>query len=143
MAHGLCATHYWRLRKTGSLDQPIRTGPAEPRFWAKVDQHGPDECWPWIPRLMETGYGRVWWNGKSESAHRIAYLLGKGPIPDGLHVDHLCGNRACQNPAHLEAVMSGENNKRMHQAASAETRARRQAAGRRNAAIRWNRSPIG
>src|SRR5215207_4655730 len=108
MARGLCATHYQRLRTTGSLVQPIRTGPAEARFWAKVDRSGgPDACWPWIPKPMANGYGRVWWNGRSEVAHRIAYLLAKGPIPAGLTVDHVkergCTLRACQNPAHLEA----------------------------------------
>lgn len=61
------------------------------------------------------GYGRIRLGGrpanggKSSTAHRVVYELANGPIPDGLEIDHLCRNRGCINPAHLEAVTHREN----------------------------------
>jgi len=80
-------------------------------FWTHVDcSAGPDACWPWrAARFAQTGYGAVRWDGRAQSAARIAYLLAKGSLAEGLHVDHLCRDRACCNPAHLEAVSQREN----------------------------------
>lgn len=65
----------------------------------------PDECWPYPgycnPR---TGYGHTKLNGKRVGAHRGAYELLVGPVPGDLHLDHLCRNRPCCNPAHMEPV---------------------------------------
>ena len=69
-----------------------------------------DECWPYpgyCNRL--TGYGNASWRGQRVSAHRAAYEILRGPIPDGLHIDHLCRNRSCCNPAHMEPVPAREN----------------------------------
>lgn len=71
-------------------------------------------CIPWSGKGREKGYGK-WWgrrNGqkaRSHPAHRIAYENAKGPIPEGLQIDHLCRNRACVNPDHLEAVTGRVN----------------------------------
>lgn len=82
------------------------------RFWAKVDRRAGEDCWDWRAFTSADGYGRVWWNGRPHVAHRIAYEISVGPIPDGLTIDHLCRNTLCCNPAHLEAVTSEENVRR-------------------------------
>lgn len=86
------------------------------RFWAKVDRRGPDECWLWTGAVEKAGYGSIavgnLKNGRSEAAHRVAYVLQVGPIPAGVTVDHLCFNRLCQNAAHMELVSRSENGRR-------------------------------
>jgi len=58
---------------------------------------------------MWNGYGRATFEDRTQNAHRVAYVLTHGTIPAGLHVDHLCRNRLCCNPAHLEPVTVREN----------------------------------
>jgi hypothetical protein len=60
-------------------------------------------CWIWLG-TGSRGYGSIAIKRKHQGAHRISYLLHKGPIPEGFDVDHLCGVKACVNPEHLEAV---------------------------------------
>ena len=86
------------------------------RFWKKVDPAIGDECWPWTAALDRGGYGLIKFGGASRRAHRIAYMLLVGPIQEGLVLDHLCRNRRCVNPAHLEPVTQEENARRGEQA---------------------------
>lgn len=91
------------------------------RLWAKVDQGGADECWIWLGGTSGDGYGRIRRGGDDRvmlSAHRVAYELLIGPIPEGLTLDHFRLNpgprqapcsRACVNPAHVEPVSGREN----------------------------------
>ena len=89
------------------------TKPLWDRFWPKVEFTG--FCWNWTAGTSAKGYGCFrlgGHDGKRTSAHRVAYELLVGPIPDGLELDHLCRNRRCVNPDHLEPVTGDENKRR-------------------------------
>lgn len=81
------------------------------RFWSKVDMQ-PQGCWVWTAGRTSNGYGKFWVDGHTLVAHRLAYQELVGPIPDRMQLDHLCRNRACVNPAHLEPVTARVNNLR-------------------------------
>lgn len=88
------------------------SAPFEEWFWSKVDRSGwPDACWVWLA-CTSRGYGCFGVGLKIRRAHRIAYEVCIGPVPVGFDLDHLCRNRACVNPAHLEPVTRRENTSR-------------------------------
>lgn len=107
---GLCGTHYIQKRKGNELT-PIRGvyRPIEDRFMERVDSSG--ECWLWKGHVTNSGYGSIALSGApSNYAHRISYWLKTGETPE--IVDHICWNKLCVNPEHLQAstkVLNGQN----------------------------------
>ena len=113
-ARGMCAMHYGRWRNHGDPlgGGPRRGRPVADRFWDLVEKNWDTGCWLWTgtrTTYKREGYGRF--NGPDGLvlAHRFAYELLVGPIPEGLQIDHLCRVRLCVNPAHLEPVTHTEN----------------------------------
>lgn len=110
-AHGYDCTHPWHKASHRCAYNGYMAS-LEDRFWSKVSVGPTGECWLWTAALDRDGYGRFSIQRKERRAHRIAYELAVGTIPDGLVVDHLCRVVACCNPAHLEVVTSPENTRR-------------------------------
>ena len=124
LSRGWCKKHYTRWLRHGDVDACLRIfGDDVARFWSYVDKNGPlaeadtlasglGRCWAWRAPLATNGYARVQADGKKQYAHRVSYRLAGHLIPDDLVLDHLCRNRGCVNPAHLEPVTQGENVRR-------------------------------
>lgn len=86
-----------------SVDELIET-------YVSIEQN--TGCWIWMGTLDPDGYGVAKIEGSPRRAHRVVYQRLIGPIPDGMHLDHLCRHRFCVNPDHLEPVTSAENTRR-------------------------------
>jgi hypothetical protein len=111
ISRNLCNKHYQRWLKYGdplAVEGHDRT--PEQRFWTMVSKT--ETCWLWTGGLSR-GYAMFWLDGKNVKAHRFAYELLVGPIPEGLVLDHVvargCKWRHCVNPAHLEPVTERVN----------------------------------
>lgn len=88
------------------------------RFWEKVEKRGPDDCWLWQTHISEGGYGQFYYEKTNTNAHRIAWILTYGAIPDDLFVLHNCDSRypiddftsrRCVNPSHLRLGTHDDN----------------------------------
>lgn len=108
---GWCQAHYRRWVESGD-PLTLKTLPWPERFWDKVTQT--ECCWVWTGATDPAGYGRsADESGAIKLAHRVAYLLSVGPIPEATpELDHLCRVECCVRPDHLEPVTKDENRKR-------------------------------
>lgn len=86
--------------------------PAVDRFWSAVSKGDGDTCWLWTASRTPEGYGQFGAEKRRILAHRFSYELSVGPIPEGLELDHLCRNRGCVRPDHLQPVTRQENARR-------------------------------
>ena len=106
------------IRKLEVLPKPRREGvcglglvPRDMRrFWPKV--WVTESCWEWQGHIASNGYGRFRVGDENRLAHRCSYEFFTGRLPEGLTLDHLCSNKRCVNPDHLEAVTLVENLRR-------------------------------
>jgi len=124
-ARGYCPKHYSRWRRHGDPNVYGNriVGDDDTRFWSHVDKDGPipehrpdlGPCWVWTASTYQKGYGQLRLSGsRNTTAHRWGYLRYVGHTD--LDLDHLCRNKRCVNPSHLEPVTAAENNRRKDEA---------------------------
>lgn len=120
----VCHAHYASLKRSGSVEFISRSYNPVVTFWECANKSGgkpwlddplsklsisAEECWRWDRPLLG-GYGIINnGSGKQIKAHRFAYELLREKIPDSLVIDHLCRNRGCVNPSHMQVVRDGTN----------------------------------
>lgn len=108
---GLCRGHYEQAANGKPLTplRPVssRFDRADERLARQTDRTG--DCWNWTGSISSGGYGTLTVHGLFKYAHRLAWELDHGPIPDGLVIDHKCRNRRCVRPDHLHVVTTKEN----------------------------------
>lgn len=114
-AHSMCRAHLGRLQRWGDASLGLVLTPAIERLLRRVVIDPETGCWVWHGALQPNGYGTIGRGGKTAGnslTHQVTYRHFVGPVPDGLDLDHLCRNRACCNPDHLEPVTRSENIRR-------------------------------
>lgn len=113
MRRGWCELHYRRWLRDASPGSPFVKLSYEQRLLSRFETDEQTGCWTWTgTRMITAGYGQIGRNGDNLPAHRAMWEHFKGPIPEGLVIDHLCLNRLCVNPDHLEVVTYSVNNER-------------------------------
>lgn len=114
-SNSLCAMHWKRWSKTGEVGPSHSVSllgmTTQERFHAQVEKAPDGGCWTWKSLLNgdPDEYASFDVDGKQTYVHRWSYERHVGPIPKGMQIDHLCRNRACSNPEHLEPVTPREN----------------------------------
>ena len=109
-ARGWCRNHYMNWHRCGNPRGTRLT--LDEKMTLLIDKDRSDGCWLWRGKCLASGYGYLSVEGQTTFAHRVSYEYHVGPIPEGLHIDHLCRVRNCVNPEHLEPVTHKENHRR-------------------------------
>ena len=109
-ARGFCSSHYNKGLRDGTLEIVQHQRPDDERFWSFVDAEA--DCWVWTGSRHPTGYGQFAAKGGTKRSHRFAWELLVGEIPHAMTLDHICRNKPCVNPDHMEVVTAQENNLR-------------------------------
>lgn len=127
-SRGLCAMHYERVRLYGDVNfvtcrKGEKRGPRHKDLSAMLNSRSEPEgeCLVWRGSIKQNGYGSLMATYKGEQfayAHRLSYRIHNGEIPDGMHIDHTCWNRACINPAHLRLATNKQNHENLKGARS-------------------------
>jgi hypothetical protein len=87
-------------------------GTIKERLSSRIAIDAATNCWNWTGAISAGKYGSIYYQGRMQKAHRVTWLVERGPIPDGMDLDHLCRNTRCCNPVHLEPVTRAENLRR-------------------------------
>lgn len=103
---GYCNPHYERRRLAGEFE--VRHLTQEQRLFEKVTENPQTGCWEFTGALNH-GYGTIYFDSRQQAVHRVVYELLVTEVPPGLQLDHLCRNRACCNPQHLDPVPARVN----------------------------------
>lgn len=112
-ARSWCRMHYQRWQKHGDPLGAAYQGP-EAAFLAKTEPLvGDPGCLIWTGGTDRDGYGQLGVNGRTVKAHRYAWERERGPIPDGMTIDHTCWERSCVNPEHLRLATRADNNRNL------------------------------
>ena len=113
LAKGLCMKHYYRVKRHGTTDDPIKPS-LTARFLAKLGPRPQDgSCWEWQGAKHGWGHGRIWYCGKNLVATHVSWELHHSPVPPGMWVLHHCDNGLCVNPDHLFLGRAADNTRDM------------------------------
>lgn len=105
--HGYCSKHYRRWKAHGDPLKLVQFESPKDSFETRTKWQG--DCLVWTGATTNRGYGNITVDGKSQPAHRYAWTVQRGEIPDGMHIDHICHNRACVNVEHLRLATPSQN----------------------------------
>lgn len=117
---GWCSMHYTRWKKYGDphfVKRAVYSSPAD-AFAARRSAPNVDGCRLWTGSKNDRGYGKLWTSEGIQYAHRFGWELENGPIPDGIHIDHICRNRACVEVSHLRLATNKQNHENLSGARS-------------------------
>lgn len=108
-AKDVCQKHYQRLWNRAKGARPYHVGTFHERVFTRLEV---GLCWEWQGARDAFGYGRMTYQGRNQRVHRLVWIHLVGPVADGMELDHLCRNKSCANPDHLEPVTHAENMRR-------------------------------